>query len=60
MTLPADAERIPTDPKSCPFCQSKAITTNRKESTYWRCERCGEMWHPERLLAANTYGRSRR
>jgi ribosomal protein L37AE/L43A len=39
-------------PERCPFCESKAVGTLAKvitESTYWRCQACGEMWNPQRL-----------
>lgn len=40
------------EPTRCPFCRSDAVTaTDRKRSvaTYWRCDGCGQVWHPERL-----------
>jgi hypothetical protein len=43
-----------SEPTACPFCRSDAVTaTDRKRSlsTYWRCEGCGQVWHPERLRA---------
>jgi ribosomal protein L37AE/L43A len=41
-------------PTRCPFCQSNAVSaTGQKvtESTYWRCEMCGQLWNPGRLRA---------
>jgi len=37
-------------PVRCPFCASEAIKTTEKggASAYWRCEACGELWHPGR------------
>jgi len=35
-------------PKACPACRSTAVTTSAKHpdaNSYWRCERCGEMWN---------------
>jgi predicted Zn finger-like uncharacterized protein len=32
----------------CPECQSSSVTTTAKypdADTYWRCERCGEIWN---------------
>jgi len=47
---------IPPMPKHpCPFCGSDAtVATGRKisASSYWRCEGCGEMWHPDRIRGA--------
>jgi hypothetical protein len=43
----------------CPFCYSPDVKTDPKPdaSSYHRCERCGQMWHPERL---RTSGRDSR
>jgi transposase-like protein len=51
------------EPKSCPFCGSTHVTTASKvidESTYFRCDTCGEIWNPNRLELAQGIGRSRR
>ena len=32
----------------CPACQSAAVTTTAKRpdvDSYWRCQRCGEVWN---------------
>ena len=42
---------VPT-PERCPYCASKTIVSAARKPTaanYWRCEACGELWHPERL-----------
>lgn len=39
-------------PSNCPFCNSKAVVVKPQgkwESNYWRCETCGQLWHPQRL-----------
>ena len=44
-------------PTSCPFCRSKDLSTASKvinESTYWRCEKCGQIWNPGRLNLVNS------
>jgi ribosomal protein L37AE/L43A len=54
-----EGDRRAEQPTRCPFCQSASITsTNQKlaASTYWRCEQCGQVWHPARLANA-TLGR---
>ena len=41
-------------PTHCPFCASMAISASGQKvtaSTYWRCEACSQLWHPERLRA---------
>jgi ribosomal protein L37AE/L43A len=52
--MPQTAEGEPfRRPEACPFCQSKAVGTIAKEitaSTYWRCQGCGEIWNPARLV----------
>ena len=42
---------VPITVTSCPFCESKRVTTTGNaglSSTYWRCEACGEIWNPTR------------
>jgi transposase-like protein len=38
-------------PKACPFCASPDIAATGKvtAASYYRCHRCGQVWHPERL-----------
>jgi predicted RNA-binding Zn-ribbon protein involved in translation (DUF1610 family) len=39
-------------PLRCPFCGSAAIAAASGKvsaSTYWRCEKCAQLWNPERL-----------
>jgi hypothetical protein len=43
-----------TEPKPretiCPFCTSPKVAHNPKQSSsYYRCEACGQVWHPDRL-----------
>jgi transposase-like protein len=36
---------------TCPACRSSSVTTTAKRpdvSSYWRCERCGEVWNVDR------------
>ena len=38
-------------PSTCPACQSLSIVTTAKKpgaDSYWRCERCGEIWNASR------------
>ena len=38
-------------PHSCPSCRSEAIVTTPKKpdaGSYWRCNKCGEIWNPGR------------
>jgi transposase-like protein len=40
-------------PLQCPFCRSRRVLTTSKlvdDATYWRCEACGQIWNPARLL----------
>ena len=35
-------------PEACPACRSPLVTTTEKHpdiNTYWRCQRCGEVWN---------------
>jgi transposase-like protein len=46
-----------TIPTVCPACQSRSITTTARtpdESTYWRCDSCGEIWNVSRRDAGAT------
>lgn len=48
-TFQPDTKRIATSsPDACPACQSASVTTTSKHpdaDSYWRCERCGEIWN---------------
>jgi formate dehydrogenase maturation protein FdhE len=51
------------EPKTCPFCGAAAVKTRSKvidESTYFRCDRCAEIWNPVRLRIEQSSGRIRR
>src|SRR6476619_4836873 len=40
-------------PATCPTCQSSAIVTKAKSpdaDSYWRCTKCGEIWHASRTV----------
>jgi transposase-like protein len=40
-----------TNPPVCPACKSLSVTTTAKHpdvDSYWRCERCGEVWNISR------------
>jgi ribosomal protein L37AE/L43A len=46
-------------PTECPFCQSRSLaSTDRKinAESYWRCERCGQIWNPARLHVPGNSG----
>jgi len=41
-------------PTACPACRSSSVTTTAKnpdENSYWRCEKCGEVWNVSRWHA---------
>ncbi len=62
--MPREPETVtsPT-PTRCPFCGSTALSATGHRitpATYWRCEKCGQLWHPERLRASWEYGGVRR
>jgi len=51
--MPRAVESSSTTPTRCPFCDSEAVVATAPKitsATYWRCERCGQLWHPARLL----------
>jgi ribosomal protein L37AE/L43A len=53
--VPSDVELRAVHPSQCPFCRSSDVTAADRKltaSTYWRCETCGQVWHPERLRSA--------
>jgi ribosomal protein L37AE/L43A len=44
----SDSSSTTNDPSACPACQSPSVTTTKKHpdaNSYWRCERCGEVWN---------------
>lgn len=49
-------DAAPTEPPkapACPFCRSSVVSTNGKtasDSSYWRCDTCGQIWNPTRLV----------
>jgi len=57
--IPVEVPRHASAPLKCPFCASEAIAATTQKvtaETYWRCETCGQLWHPERLRAQWEYG----
>ncbi len=43
----SDSDRTTSGP-ACPACRSATVTTTAKHpdaDSYWRCERCGEIWN---------------
>jgi len=47
--------------KPCPYCNSSEVVAPAKAASvtgYWRCTRCGEMWHPNRINAHQSYSRT--
>jgi transcription elongation factor Elf1 len=52
--MPVEPDRRAAAPLTCPFCASETITATTQKvtvETYWRCEKCGQLWHPQRLRA---------
>lgn len=50
-------------PTLCPFCQSNAIGSAGAKITaesYWRCEKCGQVWNPGRLRTLHAFNSPRR
>ena len=44
----SDVTATPDKSPACPACRSSVVTTTAKVpdvSSYWRCERCGEVWN---------------
>ena len=61
--VPLTIEAHPNAPAKCPFCASETIAATSQKvtvETYWRCETCGQLWHPARLRAQWEYGGPRR
>ena len=55
MLKPDVAPSAAAAPPPCPFCRCATVTTTTKlvtRTTYWRCQRCGEIWNPARLMGA--------
>jgi len=51
-TLPGAGAATPA--ARCPVCRSASVATTAKnpdESSYWRCDNCGEVWNAGRRLA---------
>jgi transposase-like protein len=48
-----DPDSTHPPPTHCPFCRSKTVVSTGGKSitasSYWRCEACGQVWHPDRL-----------
>jgi transposase-like protein len=60
MSPPPDA---PQRPAACPSCGSAEVTTAGKHtdaSSYWRCEKCGEVWNVGRRQEPARFTYSRR
>jgi transposase-like protein len=52
--LTDDRAAVPARPV-CPACRSKEVSTKDKsmtKATYWRCDACGEIWNPSRLVTS--------
>jgi ribosomal protein L37AE/L43A len=48
----AAVDEAPVAPTACPFCRSSTVSATGQKitaSTYYRCEKCGQVWHPGRL-----------
>jgi transposase-like protein len=44
----SDSARTASRPPACPACRSASVSTTAKHpdaNSYWRCERCGEIWN---------------
>jgi len=60
--MPSETARQTAMPLKCPFCASGTIAATTQKvtpETYWRCETCGQLWHPERLRTQWEYGQRR-
>jgi transposase-like protein len=58
-----ESTRVEPAPTRCPFCASEAIAATGPKLTaasYWRCDKCGQLWHPARLRSQWEYGMPRR
>jgi len=46
--------------RPCPYCNCSEVVAPVKPSSsgYWRCTRCGELWHPDRISANHRYAGS--
>jgi transposase-like protein len=47
----SEPARTTISPPVCPACQSASVTTAAKHpdvDSYWRCQRCGEIWNINR------------
>jgi transposase-like protein len=48
---PRSDHHPPPSKLMCPVCRSDQVATTSKsvsETTYWRCQKCGEIWNPSR------------
>ena len=55
----SDSSRTTKSPAACPACQSSSVTTTAKRpdiDSYWRCERCGEVWNVGRRHDRPSWG----
>ena len=46
------------DRPNCPYCRSSDVVIPAKRSalSYFRCNKCGELWHPDRVSAVGGRG----
>jgi transposase-like protein len=47
----SESDRTTNSAPRCPECKSPSVTTTAKHpdvDSYWRCERCGEVWNVSR------------
>jgi transposase-like protein len=47
----SESDRTTHRPSVCPACTSASVTTTAKRpdvESYWRCDRCGEIWNVSR------------
>ena len=57
----SDSDRTTRSLPACPACTSPSVTTTARHpnaDTYWRCERCGEIWNVGRRADARAGTRS--
>jgi ribosomal protein L37AE/L43A len=53
--LTATTETVVAQEPRCPYCLSADIASKPLQpASYWRCETCGQLWHPNRLPARET------
>ena len=52
--MPRRSAATTSIPLQCPFCQTTQIvhTGRMTDDTYYRCQQCGQIWNPLRVLGS--------